>query len=58
MASVKTVAKYNSIHFAVPEGATPNDYNDGENISMRLALDMATIRSEQLSRCSKALFYE
>ena len=46
MASVKTVAKYNSIHFAVPEGATPNDYNDGENISMRLALDMATIRSE------------
>jgi hypothetical protein len=46
MASVKNVAKYNSIHFAVPEGATPNDYYDDENITMRLALDMATIRSE------------
>ena len=36
MASVKTVAKYNSIHFAVPEGANPSDYDDGENISCLL----------------------
>ena len=49
MASVKTVAKYNSIHFAVPEGARPSDYSGGDNISMRLAIDMATIREETKS---------
>ena len=49
MASIKTVAKYNSIHFAVPEGARPSDYSSGDNISMRLAIDMATIREETKS---------
>ena len=43
----KIVDKYESIHFAVPKGASPNDYKDSKHqISMKLAMDMCTIKSK------------
>ena len=49
MAKMSVVEKYKSMHFAVPEGANPDDFKSGHRISMSLALDMAAIRSETSS---------
>jgi hypothetical protein len=49
MAKMSVVEKYKSMHFAVPEGASPDDFNSNHRISMSLALDMSAIRSETSS---------
>jgi len=46
MAKMSVIEKYKSMHFAVPVGANPNDFKSRHKISMSLALDMASIRSE------------
>ena len=60
MAKLDVVEKYNSIHFAVPIGANPDDYS-GDEVAHRLALDMATIRkttenASMFNRVSKLYF--
>ena len=60
MAKLDVVEKYNSIHFAVPIGANPDDYS-GDEVAHRLALDMATIRKTtedagMFNRVSKLYF--
>tara|TARA_R100000687_G_scaffold83298_1_gene85511 strand:- start:286 stop:876 length:591 start_codon:yes stop_codon:yes gene_type:complete len=46
MAKMSVVKKYNSMHFTVPKGARPNDYESNFRISMSLSLDMTLIKEK------------